>query len=125
MAGVAAALIWALPINAKGVVEYANFVITGEALYKGDPALVFRRWQERKIRFKPSNWELAMATFNCLRYDLANMKLKSVYTGESGYRAVTAQRRKMKIAHTPTVEKVKGMRMKPSPNETEDDDFEE
>lgn len=121
MAGTAAALAWALPGDTLKVTAWANAALTGEMLSKGDPALAYRRWLEREKQRRPSPWTAAMATFNCIRSHLTDMKLASVYTGESGFRAITARRRKLGIEHTPSTDLVPGLSLKPSRGERGED----
>jgi len=104
-AGAVAAAAWALPINETRVMEFITQVVTGEMLSKGQPALTFRRWTERigagkNGRINP--WDMAMATCNCLRHVIVGGDYEKVYTGPIGYRALTTQRRKLRVPHTPS-----------------------
>lgn len=100
----AAACIWSIPIDAAKVADFVRKVTTGEMIGRGDPAWALRSWFERNPR--SGSWDKAMATFNCLRFHLNDMKITGVYTGIVGYRGITSKRRALKVAHTPGAETV-------------------
>jgi hypothetical protein len=54
-------------------------------------------------------WLMAMAALNCIRHHLSGSKINSVFTGESGYRALTARRRALGIPNTPSATQVPAM----------------
>jgi len=99
-----AAIMWALPVEPQKAVEFASKVATGEMIQRGDPAFALRSWLERNKRV--GSWEVAMATFNCLRYFIHDARLANVYTGQVGYRAFCGRRRHFKVPNTPDVDLV-------------------
>jgi hypothetical protein len=108
---VVAACIWAYPVSPERTAEFAHKTASGEMIGRGDPCFAFRSWRERNKR--AGTWEVALAAFNCLRHFLTDVSLSSVYTGEIGYRAVCAQRRKLRVSHTPTTDVVPGVSWMP------------
>lgn len=114
--GVLGALIYAVPVAPDAIVEFAHQVKTGEMIQTGDPAFSFRKWLEsNKARQRP--WETAMATLSCIRYHVVGKKLRSVFTGEMAYRALTTKRRAMKLPNTPSNDLVQSVNWMPSNNE--------
>lgn len=109
-AGLVAGCAWVYPIAEGKVVEFISQVHTGELLAPGEPALALRRWTDRVgrgeigKRIKP--FDMAMVACNCLRHKIIDRTLEKIYTGMIGYKAITSQRRKNKIPHTPTTELV-------------------
>lgn len=113
-AGAVAAAAWAYPVNQQRTMDFVSQVVTGEMLSKGDPALTYRRWTERLSGGKVGRvdpWDMSMAVCNCLRYAIIGGELEKMYTTPSGYRALTAQRRKMRIPNTPAADMVTGLHM--------------
>ena len=98
---VRAAIVWSLPIDVENPMTFARLVVSGEMIRRGDPAYAYRNWRERNARSEP--WLATMATFNCLAHQIRGYQLKMVYTGPTGYRAITGARRKDKIEHTPSM----------------------
>lgn len=94
-----AGLTWAHPINPERVLAFAEQVRRGEHIGRGDPAYALRNWQERNKRSR--QWDIIMATLNCIRHFINDAKLNNVYIGPMGYRAITARRRALKVPHTP------------------------
>jgi len=115
---VVAACAWAMPCgHEQSVMRFAQQVATGEMIGRGDPAYAFRVWTERNTRAPV--WQKAMAAMNCLRYAMFGMKLSSVFTGESGYRAITSQRRMHRAGFTPGTDLVPSLAGKPQPDDEE------
>lgn len=114
LGGFIAACAWTLPIHEELVLDFTQKVSTGEMLQATDPAFVYRNWKERPRRGY-TTWEIAMATFNCIRYHLHSLPLTSVFIGDSGYRAITAQRRVLKVPNTPGAMVVEGVAFRPQP----------
>lgn len=95
-----AACAWALPISGDRVLDFAGKMASGEMIARGDPVYALRSWSERNKRI--GSWQMAMASLNCIRYFVQDVKISSVYVGESGYRAITGRRRALKVPHTPS-----------------------
>lgn len=75
-------------------------VSRGEMLKRGDPAFALRSWLEANRRaLQP--WDSALACLNCVTHFLCSRELRSVYSGEAGYRFVTTKRRTLKLPNTP------------------------
>lgn len=99
LGGVLAALIYAAPVAPDKVVLFATQVSKGEMIKKGDPAFALRNWLAgNKKALQP--WDTSWATLNCVGHFLAGKTMRSVYSGESGFRFITTKRRTMKIPHT-------------------------
>lgn len=113
--GIFAACVWAMPIDKIKVIDFATKVCTGEMISKGHPAYSMRVWKERHTR--SSSWEVALAACNALRHYLTDTRLDKVYTGESGYRALTAKRRQLKVPYTPGTDVVVGVALTPQRGE--------
>lgn len=105
--GTLAALVWAWPCDAEKVRGFAVELTLGEMIKRGDPSFAFRNWMVATRHSHPE--EVALAACNCVRAYLAGQKLTSVFAGETGYRALVAQRRKHRIPFTPTVQAVEGV----------------
>jgi hypothetical protein len=98
--GFLAGCVWAYPVDSATVISFAKKVVTGEMIQRGDPAFAYRHWRDANGRV--NSWELSMATLNCVRHSIAgNTMMRSVYIGESGYRAITTKRRALKVPNTP------------------------
>lgn len=110
--GILAAAVWTMPIDSSRVLAFLQQVTTGEMLRSGDPAFAFRSWRERNKRC--GTWESAMATLNCLRFFLCKAQMGAVFTGDMGYRAITAQRRKLGLENTPSTEIVPYLNFTPT-----------
>lgn len=115
-----AGLVWAVPCGRERVIDFALKAIGGEMISRGHPAFAFRSWRERNP-YCPV-WDRMLATLNCVRFHLNEMKMAAVTTGDSGYRAITARRRVLKIPHTPGTDKVLGVSFKPDPRPSQDGD---
>lgn len=120
MAGAAAAAVWAMPINQPRVTEWTQQVISGEMLKTGDPALAFRRSLERRNGKLLRAWPMTMAALNSIRHHVTDTRLRSCFTGEEGYRAITSQRRKFKVPHTPSVDLVPSRALKPHSGDSDE-----
>lgn len=101
-----ASVLWAFPLAEDKVVDFANKLITGEMIRKGDPAYALRNYKSRNKRLTP--WPLAMATLACLNAHLKGVSHVHVYAEEGGYRHLTAKRRAMGIPSTPDAATVPG-----------------
>ncbi len=110
--GLLAAAVWAMPIDPSRVLTFLEQVATGEMLRSGDPAFMLRSWRERNKRF--DTWTMAMAALNCLRFFLCKVEMGGVFTTDMGYRAITAQRRKLGLENTPGTEVVESLSFMPS-----------
>lgn len=109
---VLAACTWAMPCgHEQSVMRFAQQVATGEMIARGDPAFALRSWTERNTR--EHGWTKCMAALNCIRYAMFGMKLGNVYTGESGFRAITSQRRSHRAGFTPGTDLVPSLTGKP------------
>lgn len=106
--GVVAACVWAWPCDPDKVREFMKQLSTGEMIQRGDPSYAFRNWAQRDAGRRHAD-VFAFAACNCIRAFLANQKLSTVYTSESGYRALTAQRRKHRVPCTPDASAVPGV----------------
>lgn len=102
LSGMLGACAWAYPINSDAVIEFATKVVTGEMLMGDDPAYAYRSWKDRNKNV--GAWYMALATANCVRFQCYKAPQRSVYTGESGYRWITTQRRAQKVPNTPGVD---------------------
>lgn len=120
--GVLAACVWAHPCEPAKVVRFAEQVARGEMIKRGDPAYAFRSWQARPSGRRSHAENAGLAAANCLRYFLVGEQLASVFDGESGYRALTAQRRRHRLPHTPEAETVPGVALRPGHGETSRND---
>ena len=116
-AGCLAAVVWSLPLNRQKVTEWTEAVITGEMLGSGHPALAYRRWLEARGALKPDSWKIAMVSLNSIRHFLTGNQLSRAFSGPAGYRAITAQRRKMRVPNTPTTALVPGLSFTPTKGE--------
>jgi hypothetical protein len=105
---VLAACAWALPCNPEKVLEFVDKVGTGEMIGRGSPAYAFRNWLERN-KNAGSTWDKALAALNAIRYFVQDGKISSIFTGDSGYRAVVARRRALKVPSTPGTDLVTGV----------------
>jgi hypothetical protein len=115
---VVAACAWAMPCgHDQSVLRFAQQVTTGEMIARGDPAFAFRTWANGNSRAPV--WQKCMAALNCVRYALYGMKMARVFTGESGYRAITSQRRLHRTGHTPGTDLVPSLSGKPQPDNEE------
>lgn len=101
-----AACIYTLPCEPDRVLAFAYKVQTGEMLQRGDPAYAFRNWKE--LNKGAPAWDVTMAALNCARYFATATPLTSVYTGDTGYMAITSKRRALGVPHTPGTELVAG-----------------
>jgi hypothetical protein len=106
---VVAALAWAWPCDGPRVETFAHEVATGLMLEERSPAYVLRRWLERNRR--ADRWAMLMAACNAIRYALIGKGIKSIYVGDSGYRALTTRRRVLHVPHTPETSAVETMTM--------------
>ena len=111
LGGAVAALVWAWPCEQARVEKFATQLALGEMIQRGDPAFAFRNWKAA-ARGRGHPEEVGLAACNCLRAFMVGVKLASVYTGESGYRALTTYRRVMHQPHTPNAETVSGLSMR-------------
>lgn len=118
--GIVGACVWAWPCDPEAVQKFVGQVGAGEMIQRGDPAYALRNWKNHNNRGHPE--EVAYAACNALRAFLAGQRLVSVYTGESGYRALTSQRRVKRIPHTPVTEVVEGIALKRGRGEEGGDD---
>lgn len=112
---VMAACVWAMPCDPLKVVDFAQKVVSGEMIRRGDAAYAFRSWKERNIR--ESTYKTSLAALSCIRYHLHDAKMNSVYIGEIGYRGITGRRRALSVPHTPGTNLVVGANFKPKPGE--------
>lgn len=108
--GTLAALVWAWPTDPEKVERFAHEIASGEMIKRGDPSFAFRNWKHGGVRVAHPE-DTALAACNCIRAYLADQQLANVYTGESGYRAIVALRRRRGILNTPDVETVEGIRL--------------
>lgn len=99
-AGILAGLTYAMPLAEDAVVEFGTMVVSGERLVKGEPG--YALWMWKSANRQVSVWDAMMACMNAVRSHLSGSReLRSIFTTESGYRAITTKRRVMKIPHTP------------------------
>lgn len=106
VAGLRAACLWVMPINASKTTDFLQKVVDGEMIKRGDPAYAFRNWLSRN---RPRANETVLAALNCLRYHIQGKSIASVFTGDLGYRAAAAKRRAMRLPHTPGTDLVIGV----------------
>lgn len=99
---VIAAVMWAWPCTKERSLEFMHRAATGEMLAKGNPIWAFRSWRERNKRL--DQWDVALATLNCIRHFVNDAPLASVYTSVAGYRAFCGRRRALKVPNTPSVD---------------------
>lgn len=104
LAGHVAALVYALPLASEAVLDFGLRISSGERLIRGEPAFALYSWSAKARTLPP--WDTAMATLNALRAHLGGTALAQITTTTAGYRAITAKRRALKIAHTPKAELV-------------------
>jgi hypothetical protein len=97
-----AAFVWTLPCATDAIIAFAQQVLSGEMIRRGDPAYALRSWFENNPGL--SGWARAMASINAAWYAAHGTKLTSVYTGDSGFKAVTSRRRALKIPNTPSTD---------------------
>lgn len=105
--GVVAALVWAWPVDPEKVRRFAKELSIGEMIRRGDPSFAFRNWKAGNLKGHPE--EVALAACNCIRAYLTGAKLMSVFSGDSGYRALVGSRRKRRVPYTPDTSKVEGV----------------
>jgi hypothetical protein len=110
--GIIGGLIWAYPLSPALADRFLNQVATGEMLKAGDPAYQLRKWREAHSR--ASAMETALATCNAIRYAFGGSTMAGIFVGESGYRALTTQRRAKGVPFTPSASIVKTLVMKDS-----------
>lgn len=101
-----ATAIWTLSIDEKRTIDFLIKVQDGEMIRRGDPAFSFRKWHKEG---RLTGGEVILGSLNALRHHLQDRPLKSIYTGEMGYRAACAKRRALKVARTPGTELVVGV----------------
>jgi hypothetical protein len=106
-AGLYAAVIWTLPIDADRSIDFLSKVQRGEMISRGHPAYSFRTWHERTLRAPPAM--MMYAALNCLRHHIQGAKIGNVYVTESGYRASCGKRRAMRVPNTPPVSLVESL----------------
>lgn len=99
-AGILAGFAYAWAIAPEEVIRFATQVCSAEGLVRGEPAFALFNWKT-SASARVKTWDMSMATLNAVRSHLSAASLKAVYITESGYRAITAKRRVMKIPHTP------------------------
>lgn len=99
LGSVMAACVWTLPCEPDRVLAFAYKVQTGEMLQRGDPAFAWRSWKQRNPG--ANQWDNVLAALNCVRYFVTATPMASVYTGDTGYQAVTAKRRTVGAPNTP------------------------
>lgn len=114
---VLAAVCWALPCNRERTIDFAVKAAGGEMIGRGHPAFAFRSWRDRNPRTYA--WETMQAATNCIRYHLNELTIAQVTIGDSGYRALCARRRALKIPNTPSPDVVPSVGFRPSPGRTE------
>lgn len=107
-----AAVMWAVPVAKDGALEFMHRTATGEMISKGSPIYAFRSWRERNKRL--DQWDVSLATLNCLRHFVTDAPMASVYVAPAGYRAFCVRRRAMKIPNTPTIDVVPAANWAPS-----------
>ena len=96
---VAAAIVYAYPLAPDAVRNFGVQVLDGEMIQRGDPSFALRTWLKGACLVQR---RVALATCNALRHHLSGNPLASIFTGTSGYQAITSQRRKRHIPHTPS-----------------------
>ncbi len=102
-AGLAGALAWTFPVAKMKTVHFAEQVIFGEMIQRGDPAFALRNWLQRNKGHGLKPWDAAMATLKCFTSFLADEKVKNVYSDSiEGYGMMAALRRKREIPYTPS-----------------------
>lgn len=109
---VVAALAFALPVNPKEVLRFADQVTTGANIDKDSPAFALRAWLDKSRKSnagRVGSWYMALAVLNAVRYHLCQRDLRAIFTGESGYHAFVSRRRAIGIGNTPTVDEVPGV----------------
>lgn len=117
--GTIAALIWAMPINEGVTLEFWDKLSRGDMIGPGNPVYSLRNWFLRGAGANRPE-DMCFATLNAFRHYFHGKKMTAVFTGESGYRAITTQRRVMNIPHTPGPDLVPTMQFKPT-NADQDD----
>lgn len=115
--GLIAACVWAYPCAPGPTLDFLSQVCNGEMIARGDPAWAYREWKKRNARMQ--TWEHAKAALNCLRFVVHGQPMRGVFVGEMGYRAFTAQRRKLKVPFTPPAETVPGANWAPTKGEAQ------
>jgi hypothetical protein len=115
--GLIAACVWAYPCAPGPTLEFLAKVCSGEMIGRGHPAWAYREWKRRNARI--GTWDHAKAALNCLRFVANGLPMRGVFTGEMGYRAFTAQRRKLKVPYTPSAETVPGQNWVPAKGESQ------
>lgn len=108
-AGLIAACAWVMPIDPSATIDFLRKVVTGELIRRGDPSYALRNWDQRRAGHGQHAIVFAMASLNCLRHHIHGLTLKSVYTGEMGYRGSVSKRRAMRIPNTPGTDLVTGV----------------
>lgn len=109
-ATVAAAVCYAWPIAPDKCSSFLIQVRDGELLERGNPAYALRRWLQGLGGAGKSRAGAAsalLATCNAVRHELVGQKLTNITTGVTGYRAITAKRRAMRLPNTPSTDLVK------------------
>jgi hypothetical protein len=72
---------------------------------KGNPAFALRDYKAHNKRL--TQWPLAMATLSCVWSAIQGVPHRQVFTGDDGYRRITARRRAMNIPNTPGTDVIK------------------
>lgn len=104
-----AALNYAYAVAPQMIDDFTEKIATGELLTRTDPAYVLREWflKHRKSEGM-DRWGVMMATLQAFHHTLfpGERQLSFLISGESGYRAVTAERRSRNLPETPSIDVV-------------------
>lgn len=103
---IAGAVAYAWPINPEVCENFLVQVRDGEMIGRNDPAFALRNWVQSQTR---QTIEVMFGSLNAVRHAMVGNKLRSIYTGSSGYRAITTKRRAMKVPNTPSFAQVESL----------------
>jgi hypothetical protein len=99
------AMAFAYPLDRDKISEFAQQVISGEMIGRGDPAYALRVWLASSAQAKEQRLR-AFATLGACRHALEGKTMASVPVAEKGYRIICARRRAHRLPNTPTTAEV-------------------